>query len=278
MKREAYSHPKMLDLAARLKVKRVHANGIISNLWNWSADAAPQGNIGKWTDAVIAHACEHDGDATEFVNALVESGWIDRCADHRLVIHDLEDHAPEWLKTKLKRTKKWFYRATPPTQVPSASTRASAPASDQCEPSTSGASAPLYSALETSALETSVLNPPTPLAKPEPPKPKRKPPQPTYDPNGALLPASLDVPEFRESWARWILYRRNKRKPVSIDAASEQLETFARYGPTVAVESIRQAIQCDWQGLFPEKVNANGNRPTRSTNNGTGPGHEFVEA
>jgi len=130
MKREAFNHPKMLDLAARLAVSRTHACGIVANLWNWAADTAPQGNIGKWSDGVIARAMEWDGDAMEFVTALVEAGWVDRCTEHRLVIHDLEDHSPEWLKTKLKRTKKWFYKATKPSQC----TGASAPASDQCTP------------------------------------------------------------------------------------------------------------------------------------------------
>lgn len=180
MKREAFNHPKMLDLAARLRVSRTHACGIVANLWNWSADTAPQGNIGKWTDGVIARACEWDGDEAEFIEALVSSGWVDRCAAHRLVIHDLEDHSPEWLKTKLKRAKKWFITATCPSQC----TGANAPAIDQRRPignqrSDAGAlhSALLCSAPLSSSLPDSAPAEPSPPAPEPAPKPARAQPK-----------------------------------------------------------------------------------------------------
>jgi hypothetical protein len=151
MKREAFNHPKMLDLATRLGVKMTTARGIVSTLWNWAADVAPQGDVGKWSDAVIAKALEHDGEPEALIEALVASGWVDRCSTYRLVIHDLEDHAPEWLKTKLKRSKRWFVSASQPAQC----TGANARASDQRRPTTPKANALLTSANQTSANPTS---------------------------------------------------------------------------------------------------------------------------
>ena len=103
MKRETLRHPKTYDLAARLNCSRPEAIGFLTLLWDYCADVAPQGDIGKWTDGVIARACEWNDDADAFISALVESGWLDRCDVHRLVIHDLRDHAARWWKLKLTK-------------------------------------------------------------------------------------------------------------------------------------------------------------------------------
>jgi hypothetical protein len=111
MKREAYRHPKMYDLANRLGVSLATAIGTIQLLLNYAADVAPQGNIGKWTDGAISRGCEWPGPASEFVEALVESGWLDRCSKRRLVIHDLAEHAESWWKAKLQKSGIQFYTA-----------------------------------------------------------------------------------------------------------------------------------------------------------------------
>jgi hypothetical protein len=113
MKREAYRHPKMYDLASRLGVSRATAIGTIQLLLDYTADVAPQGNIGKWPDGAISRGCEWPGDPTEFVEALVASGWIDRCNKYRLVVHDLKDHADNWWKLKLGKLRIGFLTAEP---------------------------------------------------------------------------------------------------------------------------------------------------------------------
>jgi hypothetical protein len=60
---------------------------------------------------------------------------------------------------------------------------------------------------------------------------------------------------FRDAWQNWILYRSERRKPVSVRAAKQQLATFATWvktGASVAdlIASIQQSIANDWQGLF----------------------------
>lgn len=113
MKREAYRHPKMMEFAALLGIPRPHAVGLIALLLDWCADVAPQGNIGKWSDATIAMACDWQGDPRTFIDALVESGWVDRCGKHRLVVHDLADHAEQWWRRKLEKLKLDFLAAEP---------------------------------------------------------------------------------------------------------------------------------------------------------------------
>jgi hypothetical protein len=69
------------------------------------------------------------------------------------------------------------------------------------------------------------------------------------------IPPEFDTAAFREAWQNWIVYRSEKRKPVSVRAAKQQLQTFAGWvttGATVAdlIASIEQSIANDWQGLF----------------------------
>ena len=155
MKREAYNHPKMLDLAARLGVTTTHARGIVATLWNWAADAAYLGDVGKWNDGVIARACDWAGDPTEFVDNLVGSGWLDRCAVNRLVVHDLEEHAPDWWKSKVKRFKKSFVIPTPIVGLPQVSEASVSANVSANETANSHAPPILCSSLETSANQTS---------------------------------------------------------------------------------------------------------------------------
>lgn len=103
MKRETLRHPKTLDLAARLSVDRPTALGYLTLLWDFAADMAIQGDIGKWADGSIARACDWMGDPAEFMAALTDSGWVDFDTEHRLLVHDWPDHCERWVHLKLKK-------------------------------------------------------------------------------------------------------------------------------------------------------------------------------
>jgi hypothetical protein len=113
VKREAFRHPKTLDLAARLGIPHPYAFAHVCYLLNAAADIAPQGNIGKWPNGVIARCGEWLGDPDTFVEALIASGWLDRHRDAqtRLLIHDWPDHAERFVKSKLARERMWFHYA-----------------------------------------------------------------------------------------------------------------------------------------------------------------------
>lgn len=108
MKRETYRHPKTYDLAARLQVDRPAALGRLELLWDYTGDVAPQGDIGKWPNAAIAAACDWSGNPDQFVEALVDAGWLDKVDEYRLVVHDWPDHCQEWVRKKLKRSRLAF--------------------------------------------------------------------------------------------------------------------------------------------------------------------------
>ncbi len=108
MKRDAFTHPKTLDLASRLDISRAHAVGILNLLFDFTATYTPQGDIGKHRNGAISRACDWMGSPDEFISALVESGWVDESESHRLVIHDWPDHCEQWVKLKLQKLKIGF--------------------------------------------------------------------------------------------------------------------------------------------------------------------------
>lgn len=98
MLRQAHGSPKLAHLKALLGVPRFQAVGLLECLWHFTATQAPRGDVGKWSDGQIAAALEWPGDPAALVVALVESRWLDRCARHRLVVHDWQDHADQTVK------------------------------------------------------------------------------------------------------------------------------------------------------------------------------------
>lgn len=112
MKREVWDHPKTYELADRLEIPAEYAAGLLGKMWNWCADVAPQGDIGKWSDGAIARALNWKGDSSEFIQAFVDTGWLDRDAKHRLIVHDIRDHAQNWWHAKLKKLNLEFVEPT----------------------------------------------------------------------------------------------------------------------------------------------------------------------
>jgi len=103
VKASAQDHPKMHRLARKLAIPRYAAWGLMEGLWNFAARYAIPGDVGKFTNGDIAAALAWEGDADKLVAAIAESGWLDESEEHRLVVHDWHDHAPDYLKKREKK-------------------------------------------------------------------------------------------------------------------------------------------------------------------------------
>lgn len=104
MMRRAFNHHKVHDLAEQLGVSLAHARGILESLWHVTAAVTPRGDIGAHRDDRIAALIGETAiEGARLVEALVASGWLDRCQTHRLVVHDWHEHADRSLKGALKR-------------------------------------------------------------------------------------------------------------------------------------------------------------------------------
>ena len=129
---------KFRRLQRRLGVSKVVLVGTLELLWMEVAKNTPQGDIGRFTNEDIATLCEWDGDADELVSALTEEGWFDDCPEHRLIVHDWEEHAPNYVKGNLARHGKTFAKQcahrTLPGEVAKEATQGIVPPS-QAKPS-----------------------------------------------------------------------------------------------------------------------------------------------
>ncbi len=103
MKRALLTHPKTLDLASRLGCSRPEAIGYLALLFDFCAEYAAQGDIGKWSNGAISRACDWGDEPESFIDALTGAVWLDNHDTHRLLIHDWSDNCDNWVRAKVKK-------------------------------------------------------------------------------------------------------------------------------------------------------------------------------
>jgi hypothetical protein len=246
LKLDALDHPKTFDLAARLEVELPTAIGHLELLWAFTGKQSPQGNIGKWPNGAIARACVWNSDPEKFITALLDSGFIDSHQTYRLLIHDWPEHAPRWVKSKLKTLGLSFLSDNDP--------------SEGAEPDSSTPNAITDDAQGDAVTDTSndvsrdVSN----------------------DTKGSVVKrrqvkGSEELPPWvdREVWNEWEQHRREKRNPLTPRAHKAQIEFLADH-KTTYVEIIRTSIRNGWTGLFPLKTGGTHEANRRADNSAPG--------
>lgn len=142
MKRGGPSHPKLLQLCDILGCRRPPAIGYLELLWHFTANYAPRGDIGRYSDRWIENSCDWKGGTGKLVSALIQAGYLDDVswrsgevtnhplkggvrvagqeqgrhkgvapedlARYRLLVHDWPDHADESVRKRLLRQNQWF--------------------------------------------------------------------------------------------------------------------------------------------------------------------------
>ena len=124
MKSGALTSVKLMRLKRTLGLTQYQAVGLLECLWHFTAHNTPDGGIGKYTDDDIAAVLEWEGAATELIEALLQSGWLDRHDDGSLWIHDWLEHCPTWVRgvaaNKIAREKNGLCTKSP-TKYPTKS-------------------------------------------------------------------------------------------------------------------------------------------------------------
>lgn len=254
MKREAYRHPKMLALASILGVSRPEAIGIMTVLLDWAADATPQGNIGRWPNGTIAMACDWRGEADDLIEALVQSGWVDRCPKYRLVIHDLAQHAEQWWQRKMEKLGLEFVSAEASVE-PSAEASAERSVEPKNKVRTSSVEHSAEASVTPSILQTpSNLTPcKTPCKTPALQTPVCASADAKLSAADMELPSELESHAFRDALRAWFDQRRRRRLTLRPDYVARQIERLKPLGAVDATDCLRQTVDNDYQGIFPEK-------------------------
>jgi hypothetical protein len=108
VKRGTPDHPKTLELARLLNLRKYAAAGVLECLWQFTAEFAKRGDVGRYSDEQLARAVDWERDPGELVRALVTSGWLDESRKHRLLVHDWPDNCEDSVHVWLARSKTRF--------------------------------------------------------------------------------------------------------------------------------------------------------------------------
>lgn len=103
MKSGTQGHVKTKKLKMRLKLPLWQIVGILECLWQFASDCADDGAIGRYSNEDIAAYMEWEGDPDELIAALVYCRWIDEDDTFRLVIHDWDEHCPNYVRDRVKK-------------------------------------------------------------------------------------------------------------------------------------------------------------------------------
>lgn len=108
MKSSAFHHPKIRLLSVAIGLPRYACVGILECLWEFTKQYATNGSLERWGAAHIAAQLDWDKDPDHLIDALVESGWIDRHPQMGLMVHDWFDHSEDAVHLKLARDRHLF--------------------------------------------------------------------------------------------------------------------------------------------------------------------------
>jgi hypothetical protein len=84
-----------------------------------------------------------------------------------------------------------------------------------------------------------------------------------FDPLKVGLPFQSD--RFRKTWGEFVEHRNQIKKPLTQLATSKLLAKLERWGEGTAVQSLDEAVENGWQGVFEPKGNGQSSRPSTPT-------------
>lgn len=80
------------------------AMGVVESLWIWAKRYYPRGDIGRASDEQIAIECGWDEkDAPFLIAEFCRLRILDVHKDHRLIVHDLSEHAEDYVRKAMER-------------------------------------------------------------------------------------------------------------------------------------------------------------------------------
>lgn len=211
---ELRTHPKFKRLVRRLELPVPYVVGLLECLWQCGyATGSPL--IGDCVDVELA--AEWPGPSGVLFDALLAERWIDHIGG-RYWIHDLYDHAPEYVRKRMDRRK----LSTEPKDLPPKT------ADNGVQSLPNGSS-----------------------TQPNPTNRTEEPPLPPLD-FADLIPAAMRCPEFDSAWRDWSQHRRDKGAKLTAKAVEKQMKKLAGWDVTRVVSAIEHSIACGYQGLFEE--------------------------
>ncbi len=106
------NHRKLRKFARILGLAKAEALGRLAFVWLWVAECCPDGVIPPAFDALdVADAAEFPGSPDGFVEALVETGFLEYADNGGLLVHDWQAYSGKLIANRAKsRERKATYR------------------------------------------------------------------------------------------------------------------------------------------------------------------------
>lgn len=234
---------KFKRLRQSLKLPDWQLVGLLESMWQATYSNAPAGDIGRLSNVDIAISIGWEDDADALIGALVETGWLDADPQHRLLVHDWEEHCASWLRANFARHGKEFAKPTtqPTEQVTTQATEQRAEQPTQ-QPTTK---LPPYQA------KPNHTKPITPCSPPRGTGSRRKKSKPSAESEIELppLPATLESPRMRQVLGDWLANKSKPPKPIALKALVTRLEKRAvAHGVDAVCDALELAMGNDWAG------------------------------
>ena len=114
MKRGTLRHRKVYDLADALGVRRAEAVGLLTALWDMTAETFANGDIREARPAYLAEQCLWYADGKMLLEGLIACRLVDRLDNGALYIHDWHVHSENTVHNKIARARSWFANGANP--------------------------------------------------------------------------------------------------------------------------------------------------------------------
>jgi hypothetical protein len=225
-------------LVKRLGLPRPYVRGLLDTMWEVAYET---GNPALGDKAAVEAAAEWPGEPGVLFTALRDGRWIDPGPDGTWVVHDLYDHAPEYVRKRMDREAARRERGVSLEQVRSDAARQAANA--RWSRDHAGPSAPVRndaSCLPRGIQDMPCSTPPSPAPAPAP-APKKGDSVPLQPPVRAT--AGPDPGGFDKFWAAY---------PKKVDKTNA-IKVWTRINPDPGLLKVilaavgRQKASPDWQ-------------------------------
>jgi hypothetical protein len=112
MKSSALSSIKFSRLKRRLNLQKFQIVGLLESIWLFTLINTPSGDIGRYSNEDIAAYIEWAGDPDELITHLIQCGWLEESDEYRIIVHDWDQHCPNYIKGNLSKLKKSFVKSS----------------------------------------------------------------------------------------------------------------------------------------------------------------------
>jgi hypothetical protein len=248
-------HPKVLDLAAALKMDKDMVVGKLVRLWTWALANREDGVFAERDIGTVAEVMRFKGKPERLISALVDTRLLDRDGES-YAIHDWEDRVGMLLAKRETIREQSRLRKRKQRDKEKVVTRDISVTDGNVTPESHASHAvtvPKPYLNQNHTVEDTPLNPPAGGGDAKLPVKKL-----TAAQEAERLDEACLLPPVREAVERWLAYKRERGqgyKPTGFDTLLKTIQEKAtQCGPDAVCAVIGESISNNYQGITWDRV------------------------